>query len=428
MAVMNRQLPFQEHCKAFAARRGRFVVMHKDDDSSSSLRTPVASVAALFDILDVADDDENGDVGAAGIGDLRVPSIAAGPASLSTNPTTAVPPRAHGVPSTIVGATSSSTNPTKAVPPRAHGVPSTVVRAASSSTNPAHLLHQKAKALPGPKTYENDVHISLRLNIAKQLCCSGVHLITNAPLRKQGKVNMYQNNVLSPNGCMYGLTPYTCEDPYKKFLALLMRGVKYDAQQFEPDAAGDDHRTPLQTLQVLSHGILERMNTSEAAAKEKTAEAKRKAAKIKSANQALEVGLGLRTPTKRSSAPLLGVQPSARSHAHISVDVDLTSPSATVCPQLSTREIYFPCFYFICSSALTSCSVSIPSPTTSQAIPILSDLSMSAMRHVLQLQELVTSSLVKGRRRRPRGISITLRRWIKCLTACYTSQLNIRSR
>jgi hypothetical protein len=23
---------------------------------------------------------------------------------------------------------------------------------------------------------------------------------------------MYQNNVLSPTGCMYGLTPYTCED------------------------------------------------------------------------------------------------------------------------------------------------------------------------------------------------------------------------
>ena len=60
---------------------------------------------------------------------------------------------------------------------------------------------------------------------------------------------MYQNNVLSLTGCMYGLTPYTCEDPYKKFRALLMHGVKYDAQQFEPDAAGDDdHRTPLQTL------------------------------------------------------------------------------------------------------------------------------------------------------------------------------------
>ncbi len=174
---------------------------------------------------------------------------------------------------------------------------------------------------------------------------------------------MYQNNVLSPDGCMYGLTLYTCEDPYKKFWALLMSGVKYDAQQFEPDAAGDnDHRTPLQTLQALSHGILEGMNAAEAAAKEKTAEAKRKAAETKSANQASEVELGLRTPMKRSSAPFLGVQPSARrSHAHVSVDVDLTSPLATVRPQLSTREIYFLCFYFICSSALTSCSVSIPS-------------------------------------------------------------------
>ncbi len=31
---MNRQLSFQERRKAFAARRGRFVVMHKGDDSS----------------------------------------------------------------------------------------------------------------------------------------------------------------------------------------------------------------------------------------------------------------------------------------------------------------------------------------------------------------------------------------------------------
>jgi hypothetical protein len=322
---MNRQLSFQERRKAFAVHHGRFVDMHEDDDSSSSLCTPVASVAASFDTLDdVANDDENGDVGAAGIGDLCVPSTAAGAAlSLSTNPTAAVPPRAHGVPSTIVGAASSSTNPTeanppqargvpststaagtasssanltKAVPPQAHGVPSTVIRAASLSANPAHPPPQKAKALPGPKTYKNDAHIFLRLSIAKQLRCSGAHLITNAPLRKQGKVNMYQNNMLSPDGCMYGLTPYICKDPYKRFWALLMRGVKYDAQQFEPDAAGDDnHHTPLQTLQALSHGILEGMNAAEAAAKEKTAEAKRKAAKIKSTNQALEVELGLRT-------------------------------------------------------------------------------------------------------------------------------------
>ena len=383
---MDSHLTYQERCEAFAARRGRFVDMH-EDDNSSSLRSPVASVAYSFDTLDDdADDDEIGGVGAAGIGDLCVPSTAVGAASLSTNPIEAVPPQARGVPVSL----------------------------------------SAAKALPGPKTYENDAHISLHLSIAEQFRRSGVHLITSPPLRKQGKINMYQNNVLSPTGCMYGLTPYTCEDPYKKFWALLMRGVKYDAKQFERDAAGDDdHRTPLQTLQALSHGILEGMNEADAAAKGKKAEAKRKAAETKRANQASEVELGLRTPMKRLSAPLLGVQPSARSHAHVSVDVDLTSPSATtVRPKLSMCEIYFPCFYFICSSALISCSVSIPShPKTSQVIPILSGLSMSAMRCVLQLQELVTSSTVKGRRRRPRGISITLRRWIKCLTACYTSRL-----
>ncbi len=47
---MNRQLSFQERREAFAARRGRFVDMHEDDDSSS-LRSPVASVTASFDTL-----------------------------------------------------------------------------------------------------------------------------------------------------------------------------------------------------------------------------------------------------------------------------------------------------------------------------------------------------------------------------------------
>jgi hypothetical protein len=150
---MNRQLTFQERCKAFAARRGRFVDMLEDDDSSS-LRSPVASVAASFDTLDdVANDDESGGVGVAGIGDLCVPS-------------------------TAVGAASSSANPIEAIPPHVRGVPSTIIGAASLST---------AKALPGPKTYENDAYISLRLSIAKQLRRSGVHLITSPPLRKQGK-------------------------------------------------------------------------------------------------------------------------------------------------------------------------------------------------------------------------------------------------
>ena len=102
--------------------------------------------AASFDTLDVPDDNESGGVGAAGIGDLCVPSTAVGAASLSTNPIKAIPPQARrGVPSTIFGA------------------------AASLSANPAHPPPQKAKALPGPKTYENDAHISLRLSIAEPL-------------------------------------------------------------------------------------------------------------------------------------------------------------------------------------------------------------------------------------------------------------------
>ena len=140
---MNRKLSFQEHCEAFAARRGRFVDVHKYDNSSS-LRPPVASVTVSFDTLDdVADDDESGRAGAAGIGDLCVSS-------------------------TAVGAASSSANPIEAVPPQARGVPSTIIGSASSSANPAHPPPQKAKALPGLKTYENDAHISLRLIIAKR--------------------------------------------------------------------------------------------------------------------------------------------------------------------------------------------------------------------------------------------------------------------
>ena len=74
----SRQLTFQERREAFAARRGRFVDIHEDDDSSS-LCSPVASVNASFDTLDdddVVDDDESGGVGAAGIGNLCVPSTA----------------------------------------------------------------------------------------------------------------------------------------------------------------------------------------------------------------------------------------------------------------------------------------------------------------------------------------------------------------
>ena len=177
--VMNRQPTFQERCEAFAACHGRLVDMREDDSPPSSLCSPVASAAVSFDALDdVADDNESGGVGAAGIGDLCVPS-------------------------TAIGAASMFANPIEAVSHQACSMPSTIIRAASLSANPAHSPLQKAKALPGPKTYKNDAHISLCLSIAEQLCPSGVHLITNAPLRKQGKVNVYQNTCsLPPGACM----------------------------------------------------------------------------------------------------------------------------------------------------------------------------------------------------------------------------------
>ena len=53
----------------------------------SSLCSPVASAAASFNTLDdVANDDESGGVGTAGISDLCVPSTAIGAVSLSANP------------------------------------------------------------------------------------------------------------------------------------------------------------------------------------------------------------------------------------------------------------------------------------------------------------------------------------------------------
>ncbi len=78
--------------------------MH-EDDNSFSLRSPAASVTVSFRTLDdVADNNENDDVGVAGIGDLCVPSTAAGAASSSTYPVEAVHPQACGVPPTVIRA------------------------------------------------------------------------------------------------------------------------------------------------------------------------------------------------------------------------------------------------------------------------------------------------------------------------------------
>ena len=84
---------------------------------------------------------------------------------------------------------------------------------------------------------------------------------------------------------------------------------------------GNDYLLSLQTLQALSHRILKEMNVAKDAAKEKMAGAKRKAAKIKNANQASEVGIVLRTPMKHSSTPIWGTQLSARSHGLEHVDL-----------------------------------------------------------------------------------------------------------
>ena len=95
------------------------------------------------------------------------------------------------------------------------------------------LQPRKPKALPGPKTYVNDAYIDLRLNMAAQLCQLNIYKITNVSNKKQGKMDLYQANVLSPDGCMHGLQPYTCDDPYKKFWSLIIGGVKHDAQNFD---------------------------------------------------------------------------------------------------------------------------------------------------------------------------------------------------
>jgi hypothetical protein len=257
--MSSRPLTFQERREAHAQRHGNFVsLLEENEDDDIPLRTPVASPVASFDASDVAEAEGSN----------------------------------HGTAVAVLS----------------------VPNAEADSVAAAPLQPRKPKALPGPKTYVNDAHVDLRLNMAAQLRRLNIHKVTNVSSKKQGKVDLYQANVLSPDGCMHGLQPYTCDDPYKKFWALIMCGVKHDAQNFEHNSAeiGDDNPSSLQTLQALSHKIFEEMNTAEDAAKKKTAEAKRKAVEIQSANQASEAGLGLRTPTKRSSAPILGAQPSAR--------------------------------------------------------------------------------------------------------------------
>jgi hypothetical protein len=84
------------------------------------------------------------------------------------------------------------------------------------STTAAILQYRKPKALLGPKTYVNDAYIDLHLHIASQLCWLKIHQITNVLLKKQGKVDLYQVNVLFPNGCLNGLQPYNCDNPSRK--------------------------------------------------------------------------------------------------------------------------------------------------------------------------------------------------------------------
>jgi hypothetical protein len=262
--MSSRPLTFQERREAHARRHGNFIcLLEENEDDGVPQRPLVASPVTSFDAFNVAE----AEVQAEGSN--------------------------HGM--------------------TAPSVPT--AEADSAAAAPLQPKKPKALPVPGPKTYVNDAHIDLRLNMAAQLRRLNIHRVANASIKKQGKLDLYQANVLSSDGCMYGLQPYNCNDPCKKFWALVMYGVKHDAQNFEHNSGteiGDDDPSSLQTLQALSNEILEEMNMAEDAAKKKAAEAKRKAVEIQSANEASEAGLGLLcTPTKRSSAPILGAQPSA---------------------------------------------------------------------------------------------------------------------
>jgi hypothetical protein len=164
---------FLERREAYAQRRGNFVnLLEENDDDDIPLRTPVASPVASFDASDVGTTEAEGCDQAPSL--PEVGSDAAAP-----------------------------------------------------------LQPRKLKALPGPKTYVNDAYIDLRLNMAAQIRRLNIHKITNVSNKKQAKVDFYQANVLSPDGYMHGLQPYTCDDPYKKFWALIIGGVKYDSQNFD---------------------------------------------------------------------------------------------------------------------------------------------------------------------------------------------------
>ena len=130
--MSSRPLTFQERREAHAQRHGNFVsLLEENEDDDIPLRTPVASPVASFDASDVAEAEGSN----------------------------------HGM--------------------TAPSVPT----AEADSVAAAPLQPRKPKALPGPKTYVNDAHVDLRLNMAAQLRRLNIHKVTNVSSKKQGKVD-----------------------------------------------------------------------------------------------------------------------------------------------------------------------------------------------------------------------------------------------
>jgi hypothetical protein len=110
----------------------------------------------------------------------------------------------------------------------------------------------------------------MRYEVAAAVFGSGVHRITNPKNLKEKKRDLYRSVVLSPGGCMYGLSQYTGNYPDRKLWALVLHGFKHDADNYDATTDKVIEKTELQILQEISHRIVEEMNNANDAAKEKT--------------------------------------------------------------------------------------------------------------------------------------------------------------
>jgi hypothetical protein len=92
--------------------------------------------------------------------------------------------------------------------------------------------------------------------VAAAVFGSGVHRITHPKKLKKKKWDLYRSVVLSPGGCMYGLSQYTGKNSDRKLWVLVLHGFKHDADNYDATTDKVIKKTELQILQEISHRIV----------------------------------------------------------------------------------------------------------------------------------------------------------------------------